>query len=78
MIEYPYRKIGFRIRKLREATSETIAEVSASVEIEPEMLANIETGKTRPSEDVLVLLMNHFDIKDTAATKLWELAGYAD
>lgn len=78
MIEYPFRKIGFRIRKLRESAQETIADVSAAVEIDSKTLANIELGKERPSEDILVLLLNHFSVKDNVANKIWEVAGYLD
>src|SRR5581483_11650261 len=30
----------------------------------------------RPAEDVLLLLISHFAVKEDHATKLWELAGY--
>jgi len=39
-------------------------------------LQNIEQGRERPTEDILLLLINHFGMQDDDAAKLWELAGY--
>lgn len=72
----PYRSLGFRLRKLRETSHQTIAEVSGAVEIDPDNLARIENGEHRPSEDVLLLLISHFDPKEDEAVQLWEMAGY--
>lgn len=72
----PFKPLGEKLRHLREARSESLAEVSGAVEIEIETLTEIETGKTRPEEDILLLLISHFATKDDEATKLWELAGY--
>lgn len=73
---YPYLSLGRRLKRLRERRLESIAEVSGAVEIDVMQLEAIEKGKRLPSEDILLLLINHFSIKDTEATKLWELAGY--
>lgn len=73
---YPYSLLGRRLKRLREKRQETLAEVSGAVEIDTMQLEAIETGKRLPSEDILLLLINHFSIKDSEATKLWELAGY--
>ena len=73
---YPYLVLGRRLKRLRERRRETLAEVSGAVEIDILQLEAIETGKRLPSEDILLLLINHFSIKDSEATKLWELAGY--
>ena len=55
---------------------ESLAEVSGAVEIEVETLNKIEQGMTRPSEDILLLLISHFGVKEDEATRLWELASY--
>lgn len=72
----PYRSLGTRLKKMREKLQESLAEVSGAVEIDIEMLTAIELGSDRPSEDILLLLISHFGIKEDEATKLWELAGY--
>lgn len=53
-----------------------MAEVAGAVEIAPEALQKIETGFERPTEDILMLLISHFDMHEDEATKLWILAGY--
>lgn len=61
---------------MREKLQQTLAEVSGAVEIDSAILADIERGTKRPSEDILMLLMSHFAVKEPDAVKLWELAGY--
>lgn len=74
--EQPYRVLGVRLRSLREKVRESVAEVSGAVEIDAEILAAIEQGTKRPSEDILALLISHFSLKEDEADKLWDLAGY--
>lgn len=74
--EQPFRSLGDQLRSLREARTESLAEVSGAVEIEIETLAAYEKGKSRPEEEILLLLISHFATKDDEATKLWQLAGY--
>ncbi len=74
--EKPYKALGSLLRHKREASHQSIAEVSGAVEIDMQILANIELGQDRPSEDVLLLLMSYFDVKDEEAKEIWELAGY--
>lgn len=74
--KFPYKSLGSRLKRMREKHRESVAEVSGAVEIDMSMLADIESGIHRPSEDILMLLMNHFAVKDDEAVKLWELAGY--
>jgi transcriptional regulator with XRE-family HTH domain len=76
--KYPYSSLGNRLQQIRKQSLETIGEVSGAVELESEQIARIESGEERPSEDVLMLLISHFGIKDEEADELWELAGYAD
>lgn len=72
----PFKTLGTHLRYLREQSNETIAEVSGAVEIDDLDLEKIEAGVERPAEDILLLLINHFDMQDQEATQLWELAGY--
>lgn len=72
----PYRVLGTRLKRMREKLHESVAEVSGAVEIEPDVLAAIEHGTRRPSEDVLMLLISYFNFQEEEAVNLWELAGY--
>lgn len=75
--KYPYRRLGERLQKLRKKLHESISEVSGAVELDIDIIESYERGETRPSEDVLDLLISHFDIHDEEADELWDLAGYA-
>lgn len=72
----PYHKLGQRLQQIRKSLRESIAEVSGAVELETDIIASYEKGETRPSEDILDMLISHFDIKEDEADELWELAGY--
>jgi transcriptional regulator with XRE-family HTH domain len=72
----PYRPLGRQLKALRELAKESLAEVSGAVEIDARMLASFELGQSRPTEEVLLLLISHFGAHDEEAVKLWELAGY--
>lgn len=72
----PYKNLGNQLHHLRQCRQESVAEVSGAVEIEPGALERIEQGIELPSEDILLLLISHFNIRDDEAVKLWELAGY--
>jgi len=72
----PFEKLGEQLKTLRESSSESMAEVSGAVEIDTRILQRIENGLERPSEDVLMLLISHFGMRDNEAVELWELAGY--
>lgn len=74
--EFPYKPLGSRLRGMRERHRESLAEVSGAVEIELDALTAIEQGAHRPSEDILLLLISHFGVKEDEATSLWNLAGY--
>ncbi len=73
----PFSQLGSRLKSMREGHSQSLAEVSGAVEIDSVDLARIERGEYPPSEDVLLLLISHFAIKEDEALKLWELAGYS-
>jgi transcriptional regulator with XRE-family HTH domain len=72
----PYRPLGRQLKDLRARARESLAETSGAVEIDVRELASYELGKTRPNEDVLLLLISHFGAKDDEAVQLWEMAGY--
>lgn len=72
----PYQTLGKHLRYLREQQRESLAEVSGAVEIDERMMERIEDGRERPAEEILLLLISHFDMQDQEAVQLWELAGY--
>ena len=72
----PFKILGSTLKKMRETKRLSVAEVSGAVEIDANTLELYETGSQRPSEDILMLIISHLDLKDDEATKLWELAGY--
>ncbi len=74
--DFPYKNLGARLKGARQKLHESLADVSGAVEIEPTVLSEFEQGTNRPSEDILLLLISHFAIKEDEATKLWEMAGY--
>jgi transcriptional regulator with XRE-family HTH domain len=72
----PFSTFGQALKKLRQDTSESQMEVSGAVEIDLGSLRKYEQGADRPAEDVLLLLIQHFSLKDPEANELWRLAGY--
>ena len=72
----PYSSLGERLKSLRDKRNATPEEVSGAVEIDEASLANYETGLERPSEDILMLLINFFDMREDEAATMWKLAGY--
>lgn len=74
----PYSKLGKKLLEIRKGLRETLPEVSGAVELDTDIIKSYEQGETRPSEEVLGMLINHFDIKGDEADELWELAGYIE
>jgi len=74
--EQPFKQLGERLRTIRQKLHESVAEVSGAVEIDEPKLQRIEQGRERPAEDILLLLINHFGMRDDEAASLWQLAGY--
>ncbi|HJQ08427.1 MAG TPA: helix-turn-helix transcriptional regulator [Candidatus Saccharimonadales bacterium] len=74
--ELPFKHLGNRLKTIRQKLHESVAEVSGAVEIDVQKLERIEQGCERPSEDILLLLINHFGMQDDDAANLWQLAGY--
>lgn len=72
----PFRVLGEKLKTIRQKLHESVAEVSGAVEIDEQDLLDIEQGTERPSEDILLLLINHFGMQDDDAANLWQLAGY--
>ncbi len=67
---------GSYLKGIRNKRNETLADVSGAVEIDVVTLDRIESGNTQPSEDVLMLLISHFNLKEDEAVRLWQLAGF--
>lgn len=76
MAAAPYVKFGNRLKAFRQKAKESIAEVSGAVEIDAKALVNIEAGKMQPAEDIVLLLISHFSLKEDEALEMCELAGY--
>lgn len=72
----PYLNLGTKLKQMREKNNESLNEVSGAVEIDSVLLAKYESGLTRPSEDILMLLISHFKVRGEVASSLWQLAGY--
>lgn len=75
--KFPFKQLGGSLKKMRVQRQETLAEVSGAVEIDAELLSAYESGTQRPSEEILMLLMSHFSLKEEEADKLWDMAGYS-
>ena len=73
-----FARLGGKLKSIREKLKESLAEVSGAVEIEQDLLEQFERGEQRPNEEILLLLISHFEVHDDEATKLWELANYDD
>lgn len=72
----PYTSLGNHLKYVREQAKQSLAEVSGAVEIDESYLRRIEEGVERPGEDILLLLISHFGVKDREAVQLWESAEY--
>jgi transcriptional regulator with XRE-family HTH domain len=75
--DIPFKTLGKQLKALRSRANESLAEASGAVEIDVTLLAKYELGQSRPSEDVLLLLISHFGAKDDEAVRLWEMGGYS-
>ena len=71
-----YKDLGGEIKNLRLISGESQAEVSDAVEIQENLLKQIEKGEVRPDEDIMALLLSHFEVEGDKALRLWTLAGY--
>lgn len=71
-----YKTFGARLKEIRSKAKESIFDVCGAVEADESLIKNIEAGKEQPTEDLVLLLISHFALKDDDALSLWELAGY--
>ncbi|MCU0667280.1 MAG: DUF3467 domain-containing protein [Patescibacteria group bacterium] len=76
MKKQPYQNFGKKFKEIRIKAKESLFDVSGAVEADPLLLESIESGLQQPSEDLVLLLISHFALKDDEALNLWELAGY--
>ena len=74
--EPPFKNLGERLRNIRQNLHKSIEDVSGAIEIDETDLRKIEQGAERPSEDTLMLLINHFEVHEDDALTLWNMAGY--
>lgn len=74
----PFTPFGLALKHHREKESKSQAEVSGAVEIDQQILSSFESGESRPSEDILFLLIQHFNLEGKEADELWRLAGYTN
>jgi transcriptional regulator with XRE-family HTH domain len=72
-----YQEFGEKLKTIRQKAKETIDEVSAAVEMEALAIKDLEQGKAKPSEDLILMLISHFDLSEREAVSLWQLAGYS-
>ena len=68
--------LGSALRAIRLRCKESLLEVSAAVEISGERLARIENGDVVPTEDILHLLVTHYNVSEKEEDTLYDLAGY--
>lgn len=76
MSDIPFKSFGTRLKEIRLKAKESILDVSGAVEADESLIKDIEAGKQQPSEELVLLLISHFALKDDDALSLWELAGY--
>lgn len=76
MSNNPYLEFGTLLKNIRLKAKESVAEVCGAVEADASTLKDLEAGKKQPDEDLVLLLISHFALKDEEALKMWELAGY--
>ena len=72
----PFVSLGRHLKYVREQSKQSLMEVSGAVEIEEKSLELIEAGIERPAEEILLLLISHFNVAETEAVQLWEWAHY--
>lgn len=71
----PHAQLGKKLRNMRLNKNESLAEVAGAVEIDIETLQQFEQGLICPNEEIITLLINHFDLQDDEADKLLRMAG---
>ena len=77
MKDAPFKSFGIKLKQIRSHAKETLVDVSGAVETDVTLLEKLEAGTHQPSEDLVLLLISHFALKEDEALRLWELAGYS-
>lgn len=72
----PYAGFGSKVKLLRQKKQETLNDISGAVEADIKLLNKIEAGEIQPTEELVLLLISHFSLKEKDAHNLWKLAGY--
>ncbi|NBU33053.1 XRE family transcriptional regulator [bacterium] len=72
----PFAGLGSALRAIRLRQKESLLEASGAIEVSGERLARFENGELRPSDDILELIISHYNMSEYEADKLWDLAGY--
>ena len=72
----PFKKLGEVLAELRRQRNKTADEVAGAVEIDRERLLSYERGESKPAEDILGLLISHFNLDEGEADRLWQMANY--
>ncbi len=72
----PFKRLGDTLANLRRQRNKTADEVAGAVEIDREKLLAFEKGEAKPAEEILGLLISHFDLDEHEASELWQLAEY--
>ena len=72
----PFEALGRALKQLRTEQDKSFQDLSGALEISIAALTSYEAGKSRPSEDLLHLITQYYQLKDAGAKELWRLAGY--
>ncbi len=72
----PFFDFGQTIKNLRVEANESTSDVAGAIELDTKTINEIEAGIYQPSEDIVLLLISHFGLKDNEASSVWKLAGY--
>lgn len=71
-----YENFGKELKRIRTAAKRSLDDVSQAVELDPAEFSRLEDGRLKPSQEIVSLLINHFDLAVSTASRLWRLAGY--
>lgn len=71
-----YENFGKELKRIRTAAKRSLADVSQAIELDPAEFSQLEDGRLKPSQEIVSLLINHFDLAVSTASRLWRLAGY--
>ena len=72
----PFTELGKQLKAIRNKLHESLIDVSGAVELDVADLQRFESGAERPNEDILMMLISHFNVQDDDAVDLWQMAGY--